>query len=170
MTCGINNLKIDWSFVFSPNVSLCGWLGSKHQLTNWLTPVWNVPCSFLAGIFATSVPALLAERSNLFWRGFLLVYIIRSRLLVGLAQCLAIFVWCVCVRACVRSCVCRCSIWVAQPWFSELLSCCFRCVNKEIPVWWSNNGIVPVWFSVSVCRFGADIEKTKYVELLCCCY
>ena len=33
MTCEMNNLEI--KFVFSPDVILCGWLGSKHQLTNY---------------------------------------------------------------------------------------------------------------------------------------
>ena len=32
MTCEMNNLKM--KFVFSPDVILCGWQGSKHQLTN----------------------------------------------------------------------------------------------------------------------------------------
>ena len=27
--------------MFSPDVILCGWLGSKHQLTNWLTRLVN---------------------------------------------------------------------------------------------------------------------------------
>ena len=36
MSCEINNLDIEWrvKFVFGPDVILCGWLGSKHQLTN----------------------------------------------------------------------------------------------------------------------------------------
>ena len=33
MTCEMNNLEIEWKFVFSPEVSLCGWLGSKHRVT-----------------------------------------------------------------------------------------------------------------------------------------
>ena len=37
MTCEMNNLEIRVKFVFSPDVILCGWLGSKHQLTNQLT-------------------------------------------------------------------------------------------------------------------------------------
>ena len=32
----MNKLEIEWKFVFSPEVSLCGWLGSKHQLTNYV--------------------------------------------------------------------------------------------------------------------------------------
>ena len=30
-------------FVFSPDVILCGWLGSKHQLTNCYTSSWGEP-------------------------------------------------------------------------------------------------------------------------------
>ena len=33
----MNNLGDRVKFAFSPDVILCGWLGSKHQLTNWLT-------------------------------------------------------------------------------------------------------------------------------------
>ena len=38
-------LRNDWlgdrvKFVFSPDVILCGWPGSKHQLTNQLTKLW----------------------------------------------------------------------------------------------------------------------------------
>ena len=34
MTCEMNDLEIRVKFVFSPDVILCGWLGSKYQLTN----------------------------------------------------------------------------------------------------------------------------------------
>ena len=35
MICEMNNLEIDWSLCSALNdVILCGWLGSKHQLTN----------------------------------------------------------------------------------------------------------------------------------------
>ena len=43
MICEMNNLEIEKKFVFSPDVILCGWLGSKHQLTNLLL------CSWLGG-------------------------------------------------------------------------------------------------------------------------
>ena len=39
MTCEMNGLQTV-KFVFSPDVILCGWLGSKHQLTKkllWLS-------------------------------------------------------------------------------------------------------------------------------------
>ena len=36
MTCEMNNSEIRVKFVFSPDVSLCGWVGSKHHLTNCL--------------------------------------------------------------------------------------------------------------------------------------
>ena len=42
-TCEITNLEIEKKFVFSPDVILCGWLGSKHQLTN----KYCIPPSFL---------------------------------------------------------------------------------------------------------------------------
>ena len=32
MTCGMNNLEIRLKFVVSPDVILCGWLGSNHKL------------------------------------------------------------------------------------------------------------------------------------------
>ena len=45
-------------FVFSPDVMLCGWLGSKHQLTNWLTVMVVdsfTHCSLLATILSVTV-------------------------------------------------------------------------------------------------------------------
>ena len=35
VTCTPSNREIDWSS-FSTLIILCGWLGSTHQLTNWL--------------------------------------------------------------------------------------------------------------------------------------
>ena len=37
MTCKMNNLEIGWSLCSAHDVILCGWLGSKHQLTSQLT-------------------------------------------------------------------------------------------------------------------------------------
>ena len=47
MTSGINNLEIRLKFVVSPDVILCGWLGSKHQLPTYLTltlSCWSYLC------------------------------------------------------------------------------------------------------------------------------
>ena len=36
MTCAQSTLKYEFKFVFSPDIILSGWLGSKHQVTNCL--------------------------------------------------------------------------------------------------------------------------------------
>ena len=39
MTCEMNDFEIRVKFVVSPDVIFCGWLGSKHQLTNLLQKI-----------------------------------------------------------------------------------------------------------------------------------
>ena len=41
ITCEMNQLCDRMKFVFSPGVILCGRLGSKHQLTNFISRLWS---------------------------------------------------------------------------------------------------------------------------------
>ena len=62
MTCEMNNLAIEWNFVFSPNVILCGWLGSKHRPINKLTLATVEVFSFpLATVEVFSFPVATVE-------------------------------------------------------------------------------------------------------------
>ena len=63
MTCEMNHLEIEWSFVFSPDVILCGWLGWKHQLTNKLSNFW--PASMKSSSLSSMVFMSLQRASTL---------------------------------------------------------------------------------------------------------
>ena len=62
MTREMNDLEIRVKFVFSPDVILCGWLGSKHQLTDWVTlplsPGMSASRQYLAGENSASSKSL----------------------------------------------------------------------------------------------------------------
>ena len=71
MTCELNNLEIEWSSVFSPDVILTGWLGSKHQLLT------NPATSFIP-IFEDCYGGILwrvPSETDKLWRYFPFTYI-----------------------------------------------------------------------------------------------